>query len=333
MLEILEMGKPPLARSSKGQERHIVFIAGAGRSGSTALELALAEHLGGTAVGELRHIWQRGFIENQLCGCRKPVLACELWADVRRDLAQTLGPDFAMRAERNRRAAERLAQCFGILPLLRKFAFSCQSVQSYLRAMRALYLSLARYVPLPLVDSSKDLGHALLLANLFPRDLSCVLIIRDPREVAYAWKYRTKPRPEIQGEIATMPRYSVLRTALAWTVNTLGVFVFLSRLNIPILIVPFETFRAHGTASVEMIAEWISGAERNTGPGFWSHHGVGGNPLRWDFKKFSNSEEASTAKHDGKLGLLERLPTDLICGLPYMYLRSLATSLSERVIE
>src|SRR5436190_2795265 len=60
----------------------ILYIAGAGRSGSTLLAMRLGGLPGCTAVGELRHIWERGVLGNRLCGCGEPFRECPFWSAV-----------------------------------------------------------------------------------------------------------------------------------------------------------------------------------------------------------------------------------------------------------
>src|SRR5690242_10887667 len=60
----------------------VLFIAGSGRSGSTLLDMLLGQINGFYSTGELRFIWERGFGQNQLCGCGKPFRECDFWTEV-----------------------------------------------------------------------------------------------------------------------------------------------------------------------------------------------------------------------------------------------------------
>ena len=66
----------------------VLFIAGSSRSGSTLLSNILGQVEGFCAVGELAQIWQRGLIEDRLCGCGVRFNQCALWREV---LDQTFG--------------------------------------------------------------------------------------------------------------------------------------------------------------------------------------------------------------------------------------------------
>jgi hypothetical protein len=58
----------------------VLYIAGSGRSGSTILDNTLGQIDGFFSVGELRYIWERGLIEDRLCGCGERVHQCPFWA-------------------------------------------------------------------------------------------------------------------------------------------------------------------------------------------------------------------------------------------------------------
>jgi len=61
----------------------VIYIVGEGRSGSTLLERILGQHPDIFATGELQYIWNRSFIENQLCSCGKAFYDCEVWEGIR----------------------------------------------------------------------------------------------------------------------------------------------------------------------------------------------------------------------------------------------------------
>src|SRR5713101_2080953 len=50
----------------------ILYLGGLGRSGSTLIERLLGELPGVCAVGEVVHMWRRGVVEGERCGCGEP---------------------------------------------------------------------------------------------------------------------------------------------------------------------------------------------------------------------------------------------------------------------
>ena len=65
--------------------RKIILIAGHSRSGSTLLDRLLGEMDGFVTVGELRCLWIRGLIDDQLCGCGVAFQSCDHWQDIVND--------------------------------------------------------------------------------------------------------------------------------------------------------------------------------------------------------------------------------------------------------
>ncbi|MCZ7671658.1 MAG: sulfotransferase [Chloroflexi bacterium] len=59
----------------------VLFIAGAGRSGSTLLERMLGQTADLSPIGELRHLGRQDF-ELDLCGCGQRFQECPFWAAV-----------------------------------------------------------------------------------------------------------------------------------------------------------------------------------------------------------------------------------------------------------
>ncbi|MFT4082228.1 MAG: hypothetical protein QM638_06555, partial [Nocardioides sp.] len=60
----------------------VLYLAGAGRSGSTVVARYLAARLDAVHLGEVRYLWERGVGEGQLCECGTPFGACPFWTRV-----------------------------------------------------------------------------------------------------------------------------------------------------------------------------------------------------------------------------------------------------------
>ncbi len=68
----------------------VLFIVGAGRSGSTLVDQILGQAPGFCSVGELFTIWMHGLVEGDTCGCGVPVPECPFWNAVLIDAFGTL---------------------------------------------------------------------------------------------------------------------------------------------------------------------------------------------------------------------------------------------------
>ncbi|HEY2055105.1 MAG TPA: sulfotransferase [Solirubrobacterales bacterium] len=192
----------------------VLFIGGYGRSGSTLLDRVLGQIPGFVSVGELRHLFQEGFVENRRCGCGDPFLDCDFWQAVTRRA-------FGELSEREVAAIAALKQRvdrWWLLPLLgRRLGTRRQrrEVDHYRRILRRLYAAIAAESGAAvLIDSSKDVSHGYALRGLDDAlDLRVLHLVRDSRAVAWSWQ-RRKFNP---GSGEQMDRYSLLRTSAEWS--------------------------------------------------------------------------------------------------------------------
>jgi len=199
----------------------VLFIAGQGRSGSTFIEQGIAQSGDVCSVGELRHMWRRGYVDNQLCGCGLPFHECSFWTAVlaEYDRVCEISPTNAIELE-NR--VERLR----FVPMMRpgraprRFA---ERLRTLREVRSALYLSIARIAGRRIiVDSSKDPSSLYVILGCSAVRITTLHLIRDPRAVAYSWS-RPKHRPEITNSRRLMPQYGVLQTGAEWSIRNLMV--------------------------------------------------------------------------------------------------------------
>ena len=61
----------------------VIYIMGAGRSGSTLLDTVLANHPDVVGVGELVNLHSAGWTSNEVCACGKLGTECDFWTRVR----------------------------------------------------------------------------------------------------------------------------------------------------------------------------------------------------------------------------------------------------------
>ncbi|MBI4260401.1 MAG: sulfotransferase [Actinobacteria bacterium] len=199
----------------------IVFVAGYGRTGSTLLDRLLGQVEGFASFGELRHVWDRGFIGNQLCGCGSPFHVCPFWMDVAGRAFGSMDRVDAHAVSRDKRAVDELWQVPRMLTggWTRRYR---ERFGRYRAAVEALYRAMAEVSGARfLVDSSKDPNHAFVLGTIPGFDVRVVHLVRDGRAVAFSWR-RARARPEITWRTQDMPRFPALRTALAYDATNLA---------------------------------------------------------------------------------------------------------------
>lgn len=194
----------------------VLYIAGYGRSGSTILERVAAQLEGTASLGEMRHVWQRSLIENQLCGCGQPFDRCPYWQTV---LGRSLGHLGAEAARQVAAEARRLDRTRTIPYLLlpRRPADLERALATHVDRLAGVYEAAARTADAGwLIDSSKEASYAYLLRLLPNVRLHVLHLVRDARAVAYSWM-RTKPRPDAGRADAFMARKRPALSAWRWT--------------------------------------------------------------------------------------------------------------------
>lgn len=276
------------APSSCADQRRprVLMLGGFGRSGSTLLERCLAQCEDFAGLGELIHLWERGLRDNELCGCGEPFGQCPVWQQIGQqafggwaalDVDQVVSD--RLEVVRNRFLPELIAQ--------RALGSRRPRRQRLLGNLQKLYHAADQLVDgRVLVDSSKHPAYAYLLRSLNV-DLRCVLVVRDPRGVAFSWAKVVK-RPETGSRDEQMPRYSIPASMFNWTTYSL-LFHALSVLKVPVLTVHYEDFmtdpqqtvlRIHQFAGVQTSVEHLpSFTDRQIH--LDAHHTVAGNPMRF----------------------------------------------------
>jgi hypothetical protein len=179
-----------------------IYVAGAGRSGSTLLGALLGQAAGAFDCGELVQLWSR-LGARRLCQCGVEVTKCEVWAAVAAEVRRTLGP----RSVED--AAARIDDLRSPHPYLHPPRPTAADVELRVATERAVeQVTGAR----AFVDTSKSpFGLSTALAR--QRCLSVVHLVRDPRAVAYS---NLHPRADPARSGALQRRRPLWRTSLLW---------------------------------------------------------------------------------------------------------------------
>lgn len=197
----------------------VLYIAGAGRSGSTALEQLLASRASYAAVGEVRYLIRRGVQLNERCSCGEPFDQCPFW---KRVMEAAFGGYPS--------AIEQFAIDLGYFLRLRRLpAVRWSLVRSHEQRVRLDRLHAAQtrvYRAIRemsgsdvVLDSSKIGPYGFLLAGNQQIDLSVMHLVRDARGVAYSWR-RVRQRPEATTDVNTsMKRFTARQATIIWLVD------------------------------------------------------------------------------------------------------------------
>ena len=209
--EISPRARQEARRALASYRSRVVHIGGVSRSGTTVLELLLADRLGAVSVGELRHVFERGIIGNQRCSCGEAFWDCHWWAPA----AEAV---FGPREKAFARATKVVEQQWS---LVRKYPTVRNRRSPRLADFEAVVADLHTVLAEQaggrwLIDSSKDPAWTEVVARTTDRS-ELVHLVRDPRGVV-ASNRRAVVRPEIVDREELMPRRGLVRTAAEWSV-------------------------------------------------------------------------------------------------------------------
>jgi hypothetical protein len=196
----------------------VVYVAGAGRSGSTLLGILLGALPGTAAVGELRHVWRRGVQEDQLCGCGQPFSACPFWQDV----GQRAFGGWDHAPTDRMIQLQRLVDRFRRLPAIAAGRLAPRTharVEEYAEVYARVYRAVSDAAGGALVvDTGKSVTFAATIGRRPELDMRVLHLVRDPRAVSYSWT-RRRAMPEVRDEEAYMATFSPFQSSLVWLGN------------------------------------------------------------------------------------------------------------------
>lgn len=259
----------------------VLYIAGAGRSGSTLLELILGNRPGFFSVGEIRHFWSYWQMANWRCGCDELLRACPFWLSVVKKL-QTVDTEL----ETTSRLAADYNRTRNLVFMSRRKG--CYFPAALVAATQNLYQSIwAESGTKIIVDSSKAPSHLYLLTQTGAVDLRIIHLVRDSRAVAYSWSKRPKQELGIAGPATTMPTKSSLIAALIWAIENFFA-IYAGQQVAHYTLLRYEDFVQRPDTALNTALQKVGLPEQDL-----SHlkqksflveatHSVGGNPLRFE---------------------------------------------------
>ncbi|MFI7574329.1 sulfotransferase family protein [Micromonospora sp. NPDC049497] len=219
----------------------VLFVGGLGRSGSTLLELLLAQSPDVCAVGEVVHLWERALGADERCGCGEQFTACPFWRQVGE---HAFGGWSAVDRDEVLALKDRVDRTRHIPRLARNSLSAAQLADVrryadlYTRIYRAaLAVSGARVV----VDSSKHASLAFALRWADGLDLRVLHLVRDSRAVAYSWGKQVR-RPEVVDGEDFMPTFSPMEVSKLWTAQNAAFHLLATRAQV--LRLRYEDFTA-----------------------------------------------------------------------------------------
>lgn len=230
----------------------VLYIAGTGRSGSTIVERVLGQDPRIVPLGEVVHLWPRGIVRNELCGCGVPLRECPFWTEVgnrafggwdQLDLAHL--QDLAGRVDRQRRLPKTALPI--LTPATRGHLLAYTS--HYRRVYEAaLAVSGAEVV----IDSSKHPSLAMALSHHPGIDLRVLHLVRDSMGVTYSWSKSVRRPEAVRDEDAQMKQYSASSSGMLWLASNAETELLRTR-PVPRVRLRYEDFVRRPQSSIDHV--------------------------------------------------------------------------------
>lgn len=263
----------------------VIYIVGAGRSGSTILAHLLGELDGYVSVGELRNLWISAVLQRSLCSCGSTIVDCPFWSPIVEDLR--LDDRVEAEAVTNWQKRHLSAARPTNLMLTRTDSKKRKDpgLNRYADGLRDLYAAVARRSGAKvIVDSSKGPIDAAVLGAVEGIVPYYVHLVRDPRAVIYSWSRQKAADP--QGD-RLFSRRGTLKATATWVAHNAETEVVRAMTrHRRWQLLRYEDLVAHPARYIGAIQEMIESVpDERPAAGrsavLHTQHSLGGNPVRF----------------------------------------------------
>lgn len=164
----------------------VLYIMGAGHSGSTVLDIILGNHPGFVSVGELSNFIQRRGLNTKYCACGETATTCKFWSDVFLAWKRRIGADGIKAHQTLQNSFEHFRRWF-YLQKEKGDTVQSSHFKAYAERTRALFEAIRSVSGKGLIiDSSKSPVRALALSKIPGIDLRLVHLVRDGRGMVWS---------------------------------------------------------------------------------------------------------------------------------------------------
>jgi Sulfotransferase family len=204
----------------------IIYITGAGRSGSTLLDIILGKNKDVVSVGELINLTNQGWINNEYCSCGKRVKECEFWQCIRGNITDE---DIA-KYNRIRAGFIKLKYIIDIIFIRGHEAGIDYQLYNKINTIIIdnIYKCSNKHI---IIDSSKNPTRALsLIKGINNNEFFIIHLVRDVR--GYVWSNLKSFNKDIKGGVQTdfKPR-SILSSIIRWNFTNIASEIVKRRTN------------------------------------------------------------------------------------------------------
>jgi len=239
----------------------ILYISGAGRSGSTLLGDVLGAIPKTLHVGELRGIFDYTIIPDNLmpCSCGRSYQMCDFWNP---NFEALYGAKWQDKFNQMKIEGE-LPRSLHLPGLALKKKFNQTNKLQALNKIQETInhvVNLLSYIQEHstsslIIDTSKAAPFAWLLAQHPDVHLVTVHLIRDPRATLFSWLNRAIPIPDLTTGRATIRTRPLREGFAAWVKDNSGAWI-LRFLGIPYLRINYESFVSNPIHHLDSVAKF-----------------------------------------------------------------------------
>lgn len=268
----------------------VIYVMGAGRSGSTALEAMLGDHDDVVAVGEISSIFTPVWEERSHCACGTRGPDCEVWQQILKRWQELTGQETFLQNGPLNAKFEALHRRFGVSAWLRQSKAATnpdEDAVTWLEHTKAIYQAIADVTgKRTIVDSSKSPLRARGLCVTPGLDMRLIHLIRDVRGVAWSRlkAYRKDPKNGFGKEHKPVPAW---RSVGHWGLSNLwSSAVRHAHPECPSMLLRYEDFTARPLEAFARISDVVGidyaeiAARLVAGEAVRPQHTAAGNPVR-----------------------------------------------------
>lgn len=214
--DIVSSSDSPAACPPGSAEPSVLYIGGFGRSGSTLVERVIQAAPNAISIGEAVHLWKRGIIGDENCGCGTRFSECWFWTAVGE---QAFGGWQAVDVDDVLSLQGALDRQRHVWRTVRPRGTTREDLLRYTSFYRAVYRAAAEVSGASIVvDTSKHASLAVALGNDPAIDLRVLHLVRDSVAVAYSWSKEVDYVAAGRGR-RNMVRLSAPRASARWMSN------------------------------------------------------------------------------------------------------------------
>lgn len=261
----------------------VLYIGGAGRSGSTLLEKIIGNSPDFVSFGEVRYFWEYLASGEMCCGCGSNLVECDFWSQVIALLAKNPEVDHKRMAF----LSKKLNRTHHLLQMkIRQKVGKTKEWQELVRGTAALYQAIHQVSgEKVIVDASKVPSHLIILMQISGIDIRLLHLVRDGRGVAYSLNKRKKKELGVKNKIVYMPQRSLFRSMITWIVENF-ISLELGR-QLPSAVMRYEDFVQSPykvltqTLSTLKVPDGDFSQLKSPCINLQYTHSIGGNPIRF----------------------------------------------------